>query len=371
MIIPRSIEFENITRLCALTLILTLTSQCITGQHSDAPFAVKGLCIAAPAPQEIDRFIHFMENDFVENGFNTLILRVEYNYEYQSYPQVRSDNPLTRDQVKKLVKAAQDHKIDLIPQVNLLGHQSWASKESNLLREFPEFDETPHVELPEKYEWPNKDGLYCKSYCPLHPDLHGVVFALVDEIMEVFEATSFHAGMDEVFYIADDQCPRCAGKDKARLFADEVTKINDHLKQRNWKLWIWGDRLLDGETTGLGMWEASDNETYAAVDWIPKDVIICDWHYENSTPTAAYFALKGFNVVTCPWNKPQITAQQIDLMNTFKKNANNSIESRYLGMVQTVWTSASSFLDLYYEKVIDEKAKGQVDSFNILGERFN
>jgi hypothetical protein len=47
--------------------------------------------------------------------------------------------------------------------------------------------------------------------------------------MQVFETNAFHAGMDEVFYIGSDQCPRCNGKDKAKLFADEVTVIRDHL----------------------------------------------------------------------------------------------------------------------------------------------
>jgi hypothetical protein len=41
--------------------------------------------------------------------------------------------------------------------------------------------------MPEKYEWPNTDGLYCKSYCPLHPDVHKIVFGLIDEICTVFE----------------------------------------------------------------------------------------------------------------------------------------------------------------------------------------
>lgn len=57
--------------------------------------------------------------------------------------------------------------------------------------------------MPETYKWPNDDGLYCKSYCPLHPEIHDVVLALVDEIMDAFEASTFHAGMDEVFYIGD------------------------------------------------------------------------------------------------------------------------------------------------------------------------
>jgi hypothetical protein len=52
--------------------------------------------------------------------------------------------------------------------------------------------------------------------------------------------------MDEVFYIGSDKCPRCKGKGKAKLIA----------------------------ATRIGMWEASKNNTHAAVDMIPKVVII-------------------------------------------------------------------------------------------------
>ena len=65
--------------------------------------------------------------------------------------------------------------------ITLLGHQSWHSDLEGLLRVYPEFDETPHVKMPENYVWPNDDGLYCKSYCPLHPDVHKIVFELIDE----------------------------------------------------------------------------------------------------------------------------------------------------------------------------------------------
>ena len=111
--------------------------------------------------------------------------------------------------------------------------------------------------MPEKYEWPNADKLYCKSYCPLHPEVHKVVFDVVDEICDAFETNAFHAGMDEVFYLGEDKCPRCGGRDKAELFANEIRLIRDHLAQKNRRFWIWGDRLIDGKTTGLGMWEAS------------------------------------------------------------------------------------------------------------------
>jgi hypothetical protein len=216
-----------------------------------------------------------------------------------------------------------------------------------LLRVYPQFDETPHVKMPVKYEWPNPDGLYCKSYCPLHPDVHKIVFELVDELCDAFGATAFHAGMDEVFYIGDDRCPRCSGRDKAELFAGEVTRIRDHLAGKKRQLWIWGDRLLDGKTTGLGMWEASMNNTHRAIDLIPKDVLICDWHYERADKTAVYFAMKGFKVVTCPWRNPAIAVLQLNDMVNFRATATDGMKDNFQGMVQTVWSDPVSFMEGY------------------------
>lgn len=325
---------------------------------SDPP-PVIGLCIAAPGPDNLEQFIGFMENELAPGGINTLVLRVDYNYSYTSYPNLRAKNPLKEADVKQLVASAKKHGIELIPQVNLLGHQSWASRLGNLLQEYPEFDENPSVGMPEDYEWPNEDGLYCKSYCPLHPDVHEVVFALVDEIMEVFEAVSFHAGMDEVFYIGEDECPRCNGKNKAELFANEVNKIQYHLEEKGQNLWIWGDRLIDGHTTGLGMWEASENDTHQSIDLISKNVLICDWHYERADPTAALFALKGFEVLTCPWRNPQVTQEQLTMLESFRMNSTEEVKDRYHGIMQTVWSPAGSFLEQYYK---EDSENGQVQS---------
>lgn len=328
---------------------------------------VRGFCISAPRPDHVNDFIRFIDDELAPRRVNTLVLRVDYNYQYESHPELRDSSALSRDEVRRLVDACRQHDINLIPQVNLLGHQSWASDLGNLLEEYPEFDETPHIDMPENYEWPNEDGLYCKSYCPLHPEVHEVVFEVVDEIMEAFDATAFHAGMDEVFYIGNEKCPRCAGRDKAELFAGEVRTIRDHLAQNGQELWIWGDRLLDGKTTGLGMWEASMNNTHRAIDMIPADVVICDWHYERADPTAAYFALKGLSVITCPWDKPEVALQQYEQFREFKETAHPKMASRYRGMMQTIWTSAENFLDVYYGNVeADERQQGQVDCFNQL-----
>ncbi|HZK93979.1 MAG TPA: family 20 glycosylhydrolase, partial [Prolixibacteraceae bacterium] len=197
---------------------------------------VRGFCIGAPKTMEVDAFIKFITEELVPRKVNTLILRIDYNYQFESHPELRDESALSKDDVKKMADVCHKNQIRIIPQINLLGHQSWAEKVTNLLRVYPQFDETPQVEMPKNYKWPNSDSLYCKSYCPLHPDVHKIVFALVDEICDAFETDAFHAGMDEVFYIGDDKCPRCSGKDKAELFAGEVNLIRNHLAMKNRQL---------------------------------------------------------------------------------------------------------------------------------------
>lgn len=334
------------------------------------PPPVIGLCIAAPGSNSVDRFISFMEKELGPGGINTLVLRVDYNFEYESHPELRGENPLSRKQVKSLLDCADEQGIRLIPQINLLGHQSWHSTLGKLLEVYPEFDETPSVELPASYEWPNEDGLYCKSYCPLHPEVHDVVFKLVDEIMEVFEANAFHAGMDEVFYIGMDECPRCNGKDVAKLFADEVNLVSRHLQREGRELWIWGDRLIDGETTGMGMWEASENGTHEALYMVDKDVVICDWHYERADPSAALFAMNGFRVITCPWRSPDITRKQLKMTDFFRANTMEDQRDNYYGFMQTVWSSAERFLDEYYSPDEAISKGGQVASLKAIMEHY-
>jgi uncharacterized protein (TIGR03067 family) len=314
----------------------------------DQILPVRGLCIAAPNPSGVDTFVKFIGEELAPRAVNTLILRVDFNYQFTSRPELAARSGLSKADVKKLVAVCHANHIRLIPQINLLGHQSWQRSTGRLLQVYPDFDETPWVKGPEKYAWPNPDGLYCRSYCPLHPKVHEVIFPLVDEICEAFESDAFHAGMDEVFYIGEAKCPRCGGKDKAELFANEVNLIRDHLKQNNRALWIWGDRLIDGKLTGMGEWEASMNGTARAVDLVAKDVFICDWHYERADLSPVYFAMKGLSVATCPWTNPKSASRQLQDLLRFREQANRTLKPKFTGMIQTVWSDAGSFLRDFY-----------------------
>ena len=172
-------------------------------------------------------------------GVNSIVAEVDYDYAYQSHPELRGGNPIGEERARALVKVCRAHGVRLIPQFQCLGHQSWSRTTHPLLTRYPQFDETPG-------QFPHNEGIYCRSWCPQHPEVNPIIFDLFDELLDVFEADALHVGMDEVFLIASEHCPRCQGDDPAKLFARAVNDYHAHLVgQRGVEMLMWGDRLLD------------------------------------------------------------------------------------------------------------------------------
>lgn len=305
-----------------------------------ADLPVRGIHLMAPRPEEVPAAVRFISEALPKHGVNLVVLEINYRYRYSRRPNITDDGALSRSEAAQLVAACRKAGIRLIPMINLLGHQSWATTTFALLRTHPEFDETPG-------RYPANEGIYCRSYCPLHPKIHEVIFDLIDELVEAFEADAFHIGMDEVFLIGEDDCPRCRGRSKADLFAGEVRALHAHLAESGRQMWMWGDRFIDGETTGMGRWEASTNFTFDAIRLVPRDIVICDWHYEKPHPTAAWFALEGFPVVSSPWRKADVALGQLELMRSVRANGSKQVSGRMLGMMQTTWGSFGNFLKAY------------------------
>jgi len=112
----------------------------------------------------------------------------------------------------------------------------------------------------------------------------------------------------------------------------EVRRLRGHLALRGKELWIWGDRMIDGKTTGLGLWEASYNSTARAIDLVPKDIVVCDWHYgkQDSYPSVPLLLQKGFRVWPSGW-------QPLDATHAFSAFARRQNSKRVLGYLCTTW----------------------------------
>jgi hypothetical protein len=260
-------------------------------------------------------------------GINAIILEVDYNFAFKSHPELRrGTNPITHAGARRFASLCRKFHIRLIPEFQSLGHQSWKGETFPLLSVYPAFDITPGA-------FPNNEGIYCREWDPLNPEVLRVVFQLMDEIIDAFRADAFHVGMDEVFLLGSELSPSTKGKDAGALFAKAVNDIYAHLvRSRRVEMLMWGDRLIDGKKYDLGEWEASINGTAAAIDLIPKDIIVCDWHYEprENYPSIPMFIEKGFRVLPAGWNNVDATKA---LINYSRQHAGQKL----LGYLFTSW----------------------------------
>ncbi len=308
--------------------------------------------IMAPNPDGLPLLKRAVEEKLVPLGVNVIVLEINYKFAYRSHPELRMNGAWDLQNAHDFATTCRQHHIRLIPQFNCLGHQSWGKTTFPLLVKYPEFDETPQIPL-------DNPGIYCRSWCPLHPKVNEVVFALMEELLDAFEADAFHVGMDEVFLIASDQCPRCRGKDPAELFAKAVNDYYQHLvKERGVEMLMWGDRLLDDAVMGYGKWEASQNGTAPAIDRIPKDIIICDWHYglRDEYPSVPYFQQKGFRVVPASWKDAKAAVALRDY-------ARRHATEKLLGHMCTTWVDGADFArSLLGMSPASETAKQVVDA---------
>jgi hypothetical protein len=155
----------------------------------------------------------------------------------------------------------------------------------------------------------------------------------MDELIDAFEADAFHVGMDEVLVIASKKCERCKDKTPAEVFAQAVNDYHRHLVgEKKVTMLMWGDRLIDAGVMAYGGWSASKNGTAPAIDLIPKDIIICDWHYDKRTdyPSVRTFLDKGFRVWPAGWDNADATRSLI-------ARARRQASDRMLGHLSTTW----------------------------------
>lgn len=295
--------------------------------------AWRGIHVTVNSRAELPDIRTLITSIMPELRLNKVILQVDYHFQFKSHPECAEADSLTLQDCRELTELARSHFVEIIPMIDCLGHQSWADHTAKLLTAHPEFDETPNIP-------PDNKGIYCRSWCPSNPAVDKVVFDLIDELVNAFHARAFHVGMDEVFILGE--CPRCKGTPNAVLFAREVNHLHQHIVGKlKLQMMMWADRLEDGKSTGYGEWEASENETYPSIDMIPKDIVLCDWHYETeyngqpaAYPSVKYLQDRGFRVWPSGWktvdNVQMLTAASMD-----------HPTDRMVGYLATTWIGVS------------------------------
>ena len=245
--------------------------------------------------ESVPNFVKLIEEGLAPLGINNIILEFNPGYKYECFPQY-STGTFGKEEALILRKVCEKAGIRIIPMFQCLSHQSNFSPEPwPLFKEHPEFLETPNI--PKDAKWPQ---YYNHSWCASNDGVYDYVFPMIDELISVFECDIIHIGMDEVFDIADADCPRCAGKKPADLFLRTVNILHKHITSKGLEVMMWGDRLIEARGSGYSVWDADAFGMFECFDKIPKDIIINDWHYYDNHlgyPSLEQFHKGGFRYI--------------------------------------------------------------------------
>ena len=172
---------------------------------------------------------------------------------------------LTQDECRTLAAYCRSRGLKIIPHVLLLSHTDYIVM--------------AHPELRER-----EGDLHPDTYCPRHPDVYKYVFDILEEIIDVFRPEAVNIGHDETYSIGI--CPRCKGTPAYKLYADDVIRIYNFLKERGISTIMSGEKLLNARYgknriggAGRGKGDVKIPAIWPARDLLPKDILINHWYW--------------------------------------------------------------------------------------------
>ena len=252
--------------------------------------------------------------------FNTVILGMPWRngLNLNSTPWVVPDElTWSRDELLDVVNYARQKNMAVIPQLPLLSHQDLL-----LAPDFPSL------------------MFNAKTYDPRNERVYQLVLPIIDEIIELLHPNAIHIGHEEVVGWKEKHFELGLLKRGEQilppdLFLDDVNRLHAYLKKRNIETWMWGDMLIEpdefptmpdrGDINGTSPGYGS-----ALRRKIPKDIMICDWHYfddQSDFPSLAAYRAEGFQVLGATW-------KQTDTIRNFSYYA--AIHGAD-GMIATTW----------------------------------
>jgi hypothetical protein len=155
-------------------------------------------------------------------------------------------------------------------------------------------------------------------YNPFDENAYKFLFTLYSEIIDIYQPPAFLIGHDEIHGLS--MYSAATGKSSDEILAFDIRKVHEWLSSRGIKTLLAGDMLLDSNKWGSLAGDANSSHpyfnsgaTHLAIDKIPKDVQIIDWHYGMSKeyPSLKYFKEKGFAVYGCSWHDPKATESMV------------------------------------------------------------
>ncbi len=244
---------------------------------------------------------------------NTLFWQCEY-IKWDSAPEIFHEKyTLDKKDVRELLATISTYSMEVVPLIPTMGHVKWM------------FHNGQNLDLAEDPDLPY-------AYCPTNPDTYKFIFDIFQEAIDLFKPRYFHIGHDEITLTARFPFKsKFTGKTATELMVDDIIKINKWFAERDIKVMIWGDMFLTGDVASSSAYGESPEQATKGRQSLPKDVIVCDWHYSPVKPDE-FISLKAFHdvgmkTIGCGWDNPENI-----------QNFNQAcVDFKSMGYMQTTW----------------------------------
>jgi hypothetical protein len=185
-------------------------------------------------PPTGERFVQLLKI-FAAARYNVVVIEWEDSFPWTVEKRFRSRTAYTPDEIRRICKAADDLGIELIPQVQCLGHMETPLSTPGYehLREVPN----------------NSSGID-----PLNPKSRELIQAMVDDVLALMpNVKQFHLGGDEARTLGKNPDTKAyiEKHGKGALYLKHVGPILDNLNKRNIRPILWHDMMIDWDSAAL------------------------------------------------------------------------------------------------------------------------
>lgn len=214
--------------------------------------------------------------------------------------------------------------IEVIPTINTFGHANW------YLEKYPHLADDPKNPF---------------AHDPTKPEVYKLTGDIYNEAADLFKPKYFHIGHDEITLKGFPKQPRLQAIGARKLILDDIRTYRDMLAARRIRTVIWGDMFIaPGEAPDFAL-APSLEEAKLRRAGLPKDVVLCDWHYV-AAPQSAFVNLRilndaGFDVIGCPWYHPDNLWNYAGAAAEARTAPKEALRGETLGIVQATWAGGA------------------------------
>ncbi len=244
--------------------------------------------------------------------------------QYDCMKELGWNHAFTKEQVKPIIREANDMGLEVIPMFNHWGH---ASESRAGMGKHAVLDQNPKLQT-----YFSEDG-WCWDF--KKPKVRALLRSIREELCELCgEGKYFHVGCDEAygFDFSTESMDGICG------FLNEISR---DMNEKGRRIIAWGDMCLSKhpEFNPENHYSCNnpslETEQYMLTH-LDRNIVIADWHYQAPVApveTSAIFQNAGFDTLLCPWDRGM--AQTKAAISTTK-------EYGLMGFMHTTWHTLSS-----------------------------